>query len=248
MEDFKPRGRASLGVKLLDLAPDDVVLDLGCSEGYVERHLLDGRARRVVGVDADPCAVRAAQRLNPRGEYHVCPAEALPFPNDCFTKVLCLDVFEHVNDERRAAQEIVRVLAPGGTLVISTPHDCLNFLDPETVTPRLKNLARRWARRPQVPFPVHRHYRAEQLRGFFPDLVLRRVHIGSTPFSMFLALLYGHAPLPAQLRALGRKITGPLEDLDYRIRMHPRGGMAVMLVLTQAQEKEVALVSGMDFQ
>ena len=238
MEDFKPRGRASLGVELLNLAPRDVVLDLGCSEGYVERYLLHGRSRRVVGVDSDPVAVDRARRLDPQGEYYDCPAETLPFPDSTFTKILCLDVFEHVQDEHRVAHEIIRVLAPGGRLVISTPHDFLTFLDPENVTPRLKNLARRVARKQPIPFPVHRHYRTGQLRSFFSNLTLEHTHIGSTPYAMLVALLYGHVPLPLGLRSVCRKITGPLEDLDYRIRLPFRGGMALMLAMTRSEGVE----------
>ncbi len=47
--------------------------------------------------------------------------EALPFPDDTFTVALCRDILEHV-EVVPALREIHRVLAPGGTVVISAVH------------------------------------------------------------------------------------------------------------------------------
>ena len=43
-------------------------------------------------------------------------AERLPFPDASFDRVLVVDAFHHFSDHRRA--ELVRVLAPGGRLVV----------------------------------------------------------------------------------------------------------------------------------
>lgn len=45
----------------------------------------------------------------------------LTLPDQSATTVLCLDTLEHVFEARRAVQELMRVLAPGGVLVISVP-------------------------------------------------------------------------------------------------------------------------------
>ncbi len=51
--------------------------------------------------------------------------ESLPFKNNTFDAVLSLAVLEHVRNPFLCAQEIIRVLKPGGTLVVAVP-----FLQP----------------------------------------------------------------------------------------------------------------------
>jgi SAM-dependent methyltransferase len=48
-------------------------------------------------------------------------AEALPFPNDRFTRIECDAVLEHVRDPAQVMSEMRRVLAPGGYLHLVTP-------------------------------------------------------------------------------------------------------------------------------
>jgi SAM-dependent methyltransferase len=63
----------------------------------------------------------------------VAAAEAVPYPNNTFDLILSHEVLEHVNDDRAAALEMVRVLRPGGRIVIFAPN--------------------RW-----YPFETHGHY------------------------------------------------------------------------------------------
>src|SRR5687768_10846049 len=46
----------------------------------------------------------------------------LPFPDEAFDTVVCSQVLEHVPEPQAALAEITRVLAPGGTLLLSAPH------------------------------------------------------------------------------------------------------------------------------
>jgi demethylmenaquinone methyltransferase/2-methoxy-6-polyprenyl-1,4-benzoquinol methylase len=48
-------------------------------------------------------------------------AEALPFPDGYFPAILAIDTFHHFHDHARAARELIRILAPGGRLVIEEP-------------------------------------------------------------------------------------------------------------------------------
>lgn len=62
-----------------------------------------------------------AREATPHGHV-VNAAEPLPFPNNFFDLVLSHEVLEHVSDDRLAVQEMVRVLRPGGRVVIFVPN------------------------------------------------------------------------------------------------------------------------------
>jgi SAM-dependent methyltransferase len=95
------------------------ILDAGCGLGmYVSafRRFSD----EVYGIDVDPDKIAQASRELPN--LQVAPAENLPFEDGFFDIVLCHEVWEHVNDDRAAAREAVRVLRPGGRLVVFVPN------------------------------------------------------------------------------------------------------------------------------
>ena len=100
------------------------VLDLGCGCGYGTHLLATGGARSAIGVDISPEAIEYS-----RSHYHApnltferMDVTALSLPDASFTAVVCLEVFEHVDDQEALLKEAVRVLAPGGTLILSTPN------------------------------------------------------------------------------------------------------------------------------
>lgn len=103
------------------LPPTDRVLDVGCGDGSVMR-LLKGKARLVVGLDGslDNCLESHAKGLQPvRADLD---SPHLPYGDDVFDGVTCLDVIEHVLDPRHLLRELARVLRPRGTLVLTTPN------------------------------------------------------------------------------------------------------------------------------
>ena len=60
-----------------------------------------------------------------RAKSLCCPvlghAECLPFPSESFERVLVVDAFHHFCDQREAVGDLLRVLKPGGRLVIEEP-------------------------------------------------------------------------------------------------------------------------------
>ncbi|NEX95174.1 class I SAM-dependent methyltransferase [Caulobacter sp. 17J65-9] len=78
----------------------------------------------VFTVDIDP--ELAGQSL--ADTVFVCgDARRLPFPDGFFDAVTLLDVLEHVPEDDRAAAEALRVVRPGGAILVSTPNHTWRF-------------------------------------------------------------------------------------------------------------------------
>lgn len=78
------------------------------------------RYGRAQGIDADEAAVRLSRKRGIEEVEHV-PEGPLPFEDASFDLVTALDVIEHVDDDRGLILELRRVLAPGGTLLVTVP-------------------------------------------------------------------------------------------------------------------------------
>jgi len=94
---------------------------------YVER--LAAHADQVIGLEYDFGRVSQVRRevRRPDGGVNasllVCAdGEQLPFPAASFDLVLSHEVLEHVRDDRQVVEEMVRVLRPGGCLVLFVPN------------------------------------------------------------------------------------------------------------------------------
>jgi ubiquinone/menaquinone biosynthesis C-methylase UbiE len=95
------------------------VLDVGCGTGSVARALTE-RGSRVWGVDPSQEMLAVARdRVGRRGGLKLGRAEALPFKDAWFERVV-LRLVVHLVDRARALPELARVLAPGGRAVIAT--------------------------------------------------------------------------------------------------------------------------------
>jgi 2-polyprenyl-3-methyl-5-hydroxy-6-metoxy-1,4-benzoquinol methylase len=97
-----------------------VCLDVGCGMGYGTASLADAGAV-VVGVDVDGGALRTASSRYATGSFIQADALSLCFRDHSFDTVVCFEAIEHLRDPRTHLREVVRVLRPEGTYVVSTP-------------------------------------------------------------------------------------------------------------------------------
>jgi ubiquinone biosynthesis O-methyltransferase len=123
---YEQEVRSAAVLDLLGAKDGETILDIGCGNARDVLPLAQAGSR-VVGVDLSEGMIEQARTdLVAAGirevELQVGDVTALQFPAQCFDKILCSEVIEHVPDPDLAIQEMFRVLKPGGSLVISTPN------------------------------------------------------------------------------------------------------------------------------
>ena len=96
-----------------------VILEDGCGVGeYLQR--LNEQAKLAVGLDVDLERVLETHQKGLTALLAV--GEALPHAAQTFDLVISNEVIEHVQDDKQAVVEIVRVLKPGGRLILFCPN------------------------------------------------------------------------------------------------------------------------------
>lgn len=98
------------------------LLEVGCGTGELLRRLRRRYPETLLaGIDPAAGMLAVARRklgADPRARVHGACAEALPFHSGRFEGVVCVNVFHGVRDAPAAMDEMIRVLRPGGRLVV----------------------------------------------------------------------------------------------------------------------------------
>lgn len=99
------------------------VLDAGCWTGELAR-MMAPDAGSVTGLDVERRALDVAREKGEDVLFVEGSVLELPFADGSFDLVTFIAVIEHIpiGTERRALEELFRVLKPGGTLVLCTPY------------------------------------------------------------------------------------------------------------------------------
>jgi SAM-dependent methyltransferase len=107
--------------RYVELEPADLVVDAGCGTGAMLREL--STECRAVGLDDHQESIDLARRkLNGRRAWVIQTAlSAIPLEAGCAAGVLLLDVLEHLDRPEDAVQEAIRVMQPGGLLIVTVP-------------------------------------------------------------------------------------------------------------------------------
>lgn len=113
----------ALAIEALDIAPGDVVLDLGCGPG-LGIALLARTAKHVHGVDASPTMLRMAEQANRKrllnGTVSVREGSftAIPLADQSVDKILAVNVAYFWHDIASVIAELRRISRPGAKLAI----------------------------------------------------------------------------------------------------------------------------------
>ena len=159
----------------MDNFEDKKILDIGCSYGWFEKYV-GKNAKEIIGIDLDEKDLENAKLENKNIEFLKGSVLDLnKFEKDYFDFVVMFDVIEHIpkGTEKKALEEIKRVLKKNGKLLISTPaNNFSNFFDPA------------W-------YFGHRHYSQKDMKNIFENSGLNIEKMGIKGgfweiFSMFL--------------------------------------------------------------
>lgn len=97
------------------------VLDVACGTGVLSRGALErvGSSGRVVGADPAPGMIAAALEFEPRIDWRQCAAESLDAESASFDCVVSQFGMMFFEDRQKSAEEMFRVLKPGGSLAVA---------------------------------------------------------------------------------------------------------------------------------
>ncbi len=120
------RERNRRTIDLLEIQPDDRVLEIGYGPGLAIQWAAERTVRgKVVGVDHSELMHRQATRRNDRAiragrvELHTAPLDAMPVFDGRFDKVFAVNVFLFLPDAVGALVKLAAVMKPGGTIALT---------------------------------------------------------------------------------------------------------------------------------
>jgi len=108
--------------------PDSFILELGCGNGLSARMLRD-KGHQVIGIDLSSTFLEKTNKWEDESlKYLACSAINLPFKDQTFDLVCSNEMLEHVTDAEKSLTEMVRVVKPGGKIIVAGPNLCSPFL------------------------------------------------------------------------------------------------------------------------
>jgi SAM-dependent methyltransferase len=179
------------------------MLENGCGLGLYLQHLTP-HVGSIIGLEFDLDRAREAHTHSP---YIINGAsEELPFLTSSFNVILSHEVLEHVRDDRRSVEEMVRVLTPGGIIVLFVPNLGYPF---ETHgiywrgryhfgnIPLVHYLPSRWRKQLAPHVRVYSNSDLEQLFSKLPVRIIKREIV----FGAYDNIIYRFPTLGRTLRA-----------------------------------------------
>lgn len=114
-------------LKFANLAKNLRIMDVGTGTGRLALLLAEDGASEVVGVDISPAMLEMAEYLRlssasaaaNRVSFRLAAAQQMPFRGESFDAIVCRLVLNHTHKPEQILQELVRLLKPGGILILA---------------------------------------------------------------------------------------------------------------------------------
>ena len=125
------------------------ILDVGCGIGGSSRILAKFYGFNVTGITISPAQVKRARELTPTGlncNFQVMDALDLQFEDGSFDAVWSVEAGAHMSDKSRFADEMLRILRPGGYLALADWNSRDLRTNPPSILEKLvlKQLLEQW--------------------------------------------------------------------------------------------------------
>lgn len=116
---------------LIHPSRDETILDAGCGAGFCTRRIARMGGKKVYGCDRAETMLSQAIKHEKEEvlgiNYQLADITKLPYSEETFDTVVCIAVLIHSSPQECLAffREALRVLKPGGMLIVSTMHEAL---------------------------------------------------------------------------------------------------------------------------
>ncbi len=193
-------------IRLMAPGPADRCLDVACGQGVLCRMLHHKHGVKMTGIDASGQLIRLAQERSEEAiTYDVADARDLSrFEPGSFTAAACVLAIQNIDPIDVVFENVARILAPGGRLVIAMMHPC--FRSP-------KGAYWGWDGERSIQFRRVERYLSPRKEPI-------RMHPGSDPG---LHTWTFHRPLQTYIKALGKAglLVDALEEWPSHRRSEP---------------------------
>ncbi len=180
--------RLYIALKFLKTIKTDVLIDIGCGDGYFIQLInkCGIKARAMWGIDLNPRVIQLETQIR-NCDFRVRNILKTGFQNYMFDVVVCLDILEHMKDIKVAIIEIKRILKDDGHLIVSSPVE-------STLYKSLRFIIKGTYSQASGPGAGKHYYNARQLDKIIRQMGFDRVLLKKIPlcypFDLFHVNLY----------------------------------------------------------
>lgn len=99
------------------------ILDAGCGDGFYFASMLSFEDAKVYGLDYNFLRVSHTRQTQTKGYLFSADLEFISAKNGIFDCILLNQVLEHIEDDVKVLHEAIRVLKPGGMMILGIPNE-----------------------------------------------------------------------------------------------------------------------------